>query len=277
MTNPYGQQPGNPGQQPYGQVPPGQYGQPGQPGQPQQPGQYAQPGQYGQPGQPGQQPYGQPSGGFAAQQPYGQPGYPQSPPLGVPQGYPGQPGYGGGPGFRTPPTPGQAHVVVPGSQIQFANTPPLVLATMGSRFLARVVDGLIVGVPLIILFLILQLAVVAGDPDSWWVVIVMWPLSSLLILVYEGTMLATRGATIGKNVAGIRIVTEQSAAQPGAGIGGGQAFTRLAVMVLPGLIPCIGGLVELLVILSPFFDEQARQGWHDKAAKTYAISTKALY
>ncbi|NIH84623.1 RDD family protein [Amycolatopsis granulosa] len=247
MTNPYGQQPG---QQPYGQVP------------------YGQPGQYGQP-------YGQPSGGFPAQQPYGQPGYPQSPGYGVPQGYPGQPGYGG-PGFR-PPMPGQAHIVVPGSQIQFPHTPPLVLATMGSRFLARIVDGLIIGVPLGILFVILQVAVVAGDPDSWWLLFLIMPLASISMLVYEGTMLATRGATVGKDVAGVRLVTEQSAGVPGAGIGGGPAFTRLATMVLPGLIPCLGGLVELLVVLSPFFDEQARQGWHDKAAKTYAISTKALY
>ncbi|UQS23512.1 RDD family protein [Amycolatopsis thermalba] len=242
MTNPYGQ----PGQPPYGQYP-----------------------------QTGQQPYGQPSGGF--QQPYGQPGYPQpgypqSPAYGMPQGHPGQPPYG-----RIPPMPGQAHIVVPGSQIQFPHTPPLVLATMGSRFLARIVDGLIIAVPLMILVLVLQLAVLAGDPGTWWIFLLFLPLTSLSVLVYEGTMLATRGATVGKNVAGIRIVTEQSAGQPGAGIGGGPAFTRLATMVLPGLIPCIGGLVELLVVLSPFFDEQARQGWHDKAAKTYAISTKALY
>ncbi|GHE93167.1 RDD family protein [Amycolatopsis deserti] len=248
MTNPYDQQPG---QQPYGQYP-----------------------------QTGQQPYGQPSGGFQQPYPqpgypqsgYPQPGYPQSPAYGMPQGHPGQPPYG-----RVPPMPGQAHIVVPGSQIQFRHTPPLVLATMGSRFLARVVDGLIIGVPLTILVLILQLAVLAGDPDTWWIFFLFLPLTSLSVLVYEGTMLATRGATVGKNVAGIRVVTEQSAGQPGAGIGGGPAFTRLATMVLPGLIPCIGGLVELLVVLSPFFDEQARQGWHDKAAKTYAISTKAMY
>ncbi|WP_027931578.1 RDD family protein [Amycolatopsis thermoflava] len=250
MTNPYGQPPG---QQPYGQYP-----------------------------QTGPQPYGQPSGGF--QQPYGQPGQPQPgyPAYGPPQGYPGQPQYGqpayGQPQYAgIPPMPGQAHIVVPGSRIQFRHTPPLVLATMGSRFLARVVDGLIIGVPLTILVLILQLAVLAGDPSTWWIFLLFLPLTSLSVLVYEGVMLATRGATVGKNVAGIRIVTEQSAGQPGAGIGGGPAFTRLATMVLPGLIPCIGGLVELLVVLSPFFDEQARQGWHDKAAKTYAISTKALY
>ncbi|GAB3570068.1 hypothetical protein GCM10027445_22950 [Amycolatopsis endophytica] len=234
---------------------------------------------YGQqPGQYPQQPYGQPSGGF--QQPYGQ--YPQTPGYGAPQGYPAQPPYGqpqyGQPQYGPiPPLPGQAHIVVPGSQIQFPHTPPLVLATMGSRFLARVVDGLIIGVPLTILIVILQFAIIAGDPSSWWIFILFLPLTSLSVLVYEGTMLATRGATVGKNVAGIRVVTEQSAGQPGGGIGGGPAFTRLATMVLPGLIPCIGGLVELLVILSPFFDEQARQGWHDKAAKTYAISTKAMY
>lgn len=234
-----------------------------------------------------QQPYGQ----QYPQQPYGQPGpgqgtYPQGQTYGAPQGHPGQPyrqpaygqaPYGAVPYGAMPPMPGMAHVVVPGSQIQFSHTPPLVLATMGSRFLARLVDGLIIGVPVGILFAILQFAVVAGGPDTLWVALLIMPLASVSMLVYEGTMLATRGATVGKNVAGIRLVTQQSAGQPGAGIGGGPAFTRLATMMLPGLIPCLGGVVTLLVNLSPFFDEQARQGWHDKAAKTYAISTKPLY
>jgi uncharacterized RDD family membrane protein YckC len=77
----YGQHPasgGFPAQpQPYGQQPPGQYGQPPQYGQPSNP--------YGQ---PPQNPYGQP-------QPYGQPGYGQQPP----------PGWGAPPGYAKPAFP----------------------------------------------------------------------------------------------------------------------------------------------------------------------------
>lgn len=70
MTQPYGQQPGQPGQ-PGGGYPQGGY--------PQTPGQ------------------GQPAQGYPQSPPYGQPaqGYPQSPAYGTPaQGYPQAPGYG---------------------------------------------------------------------------------------------------------------------------------------------------------------------------------------
>ena len=261
MTNPYSQQP-------FGQQPAG-FGQQAQPGQ--------QPfGQQGQQGQQVQQPFGQPSpsGGFP-QQPFPPSGgFPQQPgqPYGVPGGFPGQPPMGA-PAF---PGQAQARIVVPGAQIQFPNTGPLVLGTMGSRFLARLVDGLIIGFPLGIIMMILQFAVVASDPDMWWVVLLMAPLYSITMLLYEGMMISSRGATVGKSVAGLRVVTANSAGQHGAGTGSGPAFTRLAVMILPALVPFLGGFISLLMMLSPFFDEQARQGWHDKAAKTYVISTKAM-
>ncbi|WP_233345922.1 RDD family protein [Saccharomonospora iraqiensis] len=162
---------------------------------------------------------------------------------------------------------------MPGSQIQFAHSGPLVLGTMGSRFLARLVDGLIIGLPLGTLFLIVQFALLG--PEEWWVTLIFYPIMAAAMLVYEGVMLSSRGATVGKSVAGLKLVTEQSVTTAG-GPGSGPAFTRMATMFLPGLIPCIGGLVSILMILSPFFDEQARQGWHDKAAKTYVISTKPM-
>lgn len=70
MTEPYGQQPGQPG----GGYPQGGY--------PQTPGQ-GQPAQ----GYPQSPPYGQPAQGYPQSPPYGQPaqGYPQSPPTGYPQ------------------------------------------------------------------------------------------------------------------------------------------------------------------------------------------------
>ncbi|WP_298179376.1 RDD family protein [Saccharomonospora sp.] len=290
MTNPYNQQQpfgqqGQPGQQPFGQQPAG-FGQQAQPGQ--QPfGQQGQQQPLGQQGQLGQQPFGQQQGGYQQPSPAGgfpgaqgqQPfspsgGFPQQPgqPYGAPGGFPGQqPPPGGGPAF-----PGQARIIVPGAQIQFPHSGPLVLGTMGSRFLARLVDGLIIGVPVGIIMMILQFAVIASSPNMWWISFLMVPIASIAMLLYEGMMISARGATVGKSVAGLRVVTEYSAGQPGAGTGSSPAFTRFAVMILPALVPCIGSLISLLTMLSPFFDEQARQGWHDKAAKTYVISTKAM-
>jgi hypothetical protein len=88
MTDPYGQQPGQPG----GGYPQGGYPQtPGQ-GQPAQG--YPQSPPYGQPAQglPQSPPYGQPAQGYPQNPAYGQsvPGYTQSPPSGFPQA----PGYG---------------------------------------------------------------------------------------------------------------------------------------------------------------------------------------
>lgn len=91
MTQPYGQQPEQPG----GGYPQGGY--------PQTPGQ-GQPAQ----GYPQSPPYGQPAQGYPQSPPYGQPaqGYPQSPPSGYPQaqGYgampPAPPEYSAGPSSR---------------------------------------------------------------------------------------------------------------------------------------------------------------------------------
>ncbi|MBB3665412.1 putative RDD family membrane protein YckC [Prauserella sediminis] len=271
---PYGQQPGQ-GQQPYGQQPGQPYGQgaPGQYGQPQSGG-FQQPnpqsGGFQQPGAPGQQPYGQPAPGqqpFGQQQPYGQQ------PYGQPGGFPGQQPGGFGSGQMVA---GQARIIVPGAQIQFPNTGPLVLGTMGSRFLARLVDGLIVVLPFAILMMVVQFAVIATDPDLYWILFLLAPLPFIGLVLYEGLMLGSRGATVGKSVAGLRVMTELSSMQQQPGIGSGPAFTRVATQMAPGIIPCIGGLVSLLMNLSPFFDEQARQGWHDKAAKTYVVSTKPV-
>lgn len=273
MTYPYNQPPygqgqpgqGPPGQQPFGQPQPGQpYGQPQQGQQPgQQPPAFGQPSPSGGfPAAPGQQPFPQ-SGGFPPQQPGQAPGQPGGP------GFPGGPQPGMGPRMQ-----GQAQVLVPGSQIRFPHTGPLVLGTMGSRFLARLVDGLIIGLPLGTLFLVIQFAL-AGT-GAWWVGLIAYPIIAVSMFVYEGVMLSSRGATVGKSVAGLKLVTEQSVTMPEGGTGSGPAFTRMATMFLPGLIPCVGFLASFLMILSPFFDEQARQGWHDKAAKTYVISTKPM-
>src|SRR5690606_10875543 len=167
------------------------------------------------------------SGGFP-QQPFPPSGgFPQQPgqPYGVPGGFPGQPPMG------APAFPGQARIIVPGAQIQFPNTGPLVLGTMGSRFLARVVDGLIIGLPFGILMMILQFAVVASDPDMWWISLIVAPLSSIAMILYEGLMISTRGATVGKSVAGLRVVTELSATHGTAAVGSGTSFTRIAVMI----------------------------------------------
>jgi uncharacterized RDD family membrane protein YckC len=259
MTNPYGQQPH--GQQPGGFGQQGGFPNPQQPQQPygqpsagfgqQQPGQWQ--------GQP-QQPYGQPSGGFP-QQPYGQPG-----------GFPQQPFGGGYPGGG-----------VPGQSVQLPGLGMVPLASMGKRFLARVIDGLIIGIPAGIIITVITLAMAPSaeeinsgsfdEGDSLGLIATVFISAGVLIVasvLYEVAMIATSGATVGKKVAGVKVVRMADGQLPGWG----SAFGRWAIPYLCNLIPCVGGLIALLCWLSPFFDSVYRQGWHDKAAKTVVIATK---
>ncbi|MFC8514130.1 RDD family protein [Streptomyces sp. NPDC057257] len=228
---------------PYGQQP--QNPQQGY-GYPQQPG--------GQPGQPG---YGYPQApqGVPPQQGYGypqQPGYPQ-------QGY----GYPQGGGYPGGPVPN--------------------LASMGRRFGARVIDGVIFGV----VYFVLVFAGAAGaansfqdcDPaatdydtcmnnagsDFMGKFLVVIGILSLFGLLYEWLMTGLLGATLGKMAVGIRVVKADTGQKPGLG----SAFIRWIIPMVGGLLCGIG---QLLVYLSPFWDKSGRQqGWHDKAASTMVI------
>jgi uncharacterized RDD family membrane protein YckC len=249
---PYGQQPQ---QQPYGQPAYGQ--QPGGYGQPPQSPPYGQPAQapsYGQ-----QAPYGQQQN-YGQQAPYGQPPYGQAPQ---------QPGYG---------APASEFVNIPG-------VGTFKLADMGQRFLARLIDGVIIGVPLSVLSLVILAAMAPSAQDiafgratatSFIVILLIWAGFLLVLSVaYEVGMLSTRGATIGKNLMGLRVASAQTANTPGAGLGLNVAGLRWAVLYGPGIVPFVGGLWVLVCMLSPFFDNTgARQGFHDKAAKTWVLSTK---
>jgi uncharacterized RDD family membrane protein YckC len=196
----------------------GGYGQPQQ-GYGQQGGYGQQQGGYGQPQQGyGQQGYGQQGYG---QQGYGQQGYGQ-------QGY-GQGGYGGGPQ----------------------------LAGMGARLGAKIVDVLIVAVPLAIVYI-----VILGNPNTFiWGVIV-----AIALTVYEFVMFNSRGTTLGKQMLGLAVVDEN-----GGALTSEQAGKRAAVYWLPGIVPILGSIWGLVVALSPLFDSQRKQGFHDKAGKTLVV------
>lgn len=200
-------------------------------------GQYGQQPQYGQQ----QQPYGAPP----PAQPYGAP--PPAPPYGAAPGY-GDP-YGGYPGG--------------------AGTP----ASMGKRLGARLLDIVIIGIPMTVLYVVLIvpafMAAANGDAPGAYPTggMIMFYLILLIASIgYEAGMIATRGATLGKQLLGIKVVDEATGNIPGWG-----------PAILRWLIPTLGGFVcgigTWVVYLSPFFDATRRnQGWHDKVAKTLVIN-----
>ncbi|MEV6774609.1 RDD family protein [Nocardia sp. NPDC051030] len=227
---PYGSQPQQP-QQPYAQSDPyGQqpqqdpYGQ--QPQQPQQP--YGQSDPYGQqqPPQFGQQPdpYGQQPPQFG-QQPYGQQPYGQQ-----------QPFPGGNPGYGAPQFGGGAQ---PGD--------------LWLRFAARLIDGLIIGIPGGIIY-----AVLPGKLGIVWEILL-----PIIMFGYFILLETSQGATLGKKILGLRVLG------PGGAPLDPATSAKRNLFVVVGLIPCLGTLISIglqIYIAVTIEQDPNKQGWHDKFA-----------
>ncbi|HWO63471.1 MAG TPA: RDD family protein [Umezawaea sp.] len=243
-----GQQPPS---NPYGQPP--QTGSGGFPAQPpaygQQPGQYGQPpsNPYGQPAQPyGQQPYGQPPQsnpyGQQPQQPYGQPqqqpwgaqppayGQPQQAWGGAQAGYPGQGGYG---------------------------APAGNYAEWGSRAIAGLIDYV---APILVFYVLVFVVATSGDPGVALAVSGIGYLGIIGYQVYNSMFLqGTTGQSLGKRVAKIKLISEQT----GQPVGFGNAFVRQLCHFIDGL-PCGVGY------LAPLW-EVKKQTWADKIMNTVVV------
>jgi uncharacterized RDD family membrane protein YckC len=259
---------------PPGQGPPDDSGNPNNPySQPQQP--YGYPQQPGQPPQGGQPGYGYPQQPPPGQNPYAQP--PGAPPAGYGYGYSQQPG-------GVPP--------VASGYLDLPHVGSVQLATMGQRFLARLIDCLIVGV-------VMGIVLAAGlggtlgmasssvdqcdaaDPGysdcvqaaqsksmgALGVFMVVVLSLAVLMLLYEWLMIAFKGATFGKMALSLRVLKAADGRLPGLGAG----FVRYIIPIVGSFI-CYIGL--LLVWLSPFFDKSGKlQGWHDRAAGTVVVKS----
>ncbi|MER5806884.1 RDD family protein [Streptomyces sp. NPDC002033] len=238
--------------------------------------------------------FGDPNNPYGQQQPpapQGQPGYgyPQQAPQGVPPqagyGYPqqGQPPYGAVP----PQAPGTLQAN--NGFINVAGLGTVQVATMGRRFGARLIDGAVIFV-LYLIFSGIGLAGAVGLQKSIDDCKTMDPLSSayqscvndaaggfvaaflgfILIffvatLLYEWLMIAFVGATVGKLALGLKVVKENTGQNPG--LGGG--FIR---WIIPMVGAFLCGIGQILVYLSPFFDNSGKlQGWHDRAAGTIVV------
>ena len=87
-------------------------------------------------------------------------------------------------------------------------------------------------------------------------------------IVYEVSMIALRGQTLGKMATRIRVVRADNGQIPGWG----KSIGRWIIPAVLGFIPFVGWLLSLLVYVSLLWDK-VRQGWHDKAAGTLVIKT----
>jgi len=214
------------------------------------------------PEQPGQAPdYGQappPPPAYGQTPPaYGQtpPAYDQTPDPNQQHGYQ-QPGAYPPPPGGFPPPPGSydaGYAPAPG----YAQP-----ATLGTRFGARLIDGLIVGIPLWIIFNLL----IGAAIDNGGTGVVIWLLDlivqPLIITTYYAYMESNSGQTFGHKWLGMKTV------QYGTGqlLTFNDSFKRNIVLYIP-----IIGFIMFIVGAVTINSDPEKRGFHDKLADSQVL------
>ncbi len=231
------------------------------------------------------------------------PGYPSPP--GYPGGYPG-PGYPG-PGYPggIPPYPGtpggHPYADRPLGQYAFPGAPGpapgLVYAGFWWRVLGYLLDGLIVGVPSGILFVILLWPTLSSYFNTISTYVntqcvngtctgslpsIAWPASAAAVyavvaavigLFYYGVLVSAWGSTVGQRAIGARVVRIED---PAHYLPLERSLPRSIVFwgsSLLAFVPGVGSLVGLLVLLALLWVawDKRKQGLHDKLGRALVV------
>ena len=135
-----------------------------------------------------------------------------------------------------------------------------------ARLGARVLDIIILIAAYVVIGLVfVGGAVVSGDTSG----VSLLGATVLILMIglgYEVIQIAVWGQTLGKRVAGVRVVNAAHGGLPGWG----KAIGRWAVPSIISLIPIIGVILSILCYASLTWD-RVYQGWHDKAAGTLVV------
>jgi uncharacterized RDD family membrane protein YckC len=144
-------------------------------------------------------------------------------------------------------------------------------ATWATRAIGYIIDSLLVGAVMLILYAVLggMLTAVAGlggrgaAGGMCCFMLLLFPLATLLVGLYNRVYLVSqRGYSIGQGIVHVKVVDAN-----GALLSQGTAFIRLLVHAGMGFVP----LLPLLDLLWPLWDER-RQTLHDKAVNCYVIN-----
>ena len=141
----------------------------------------------------------------------------------------------------------------------------------GKRLLARIIDALVVGIPLsLILWLI---------PGVRLGTFLASAISVLAGVAYFLVLETSQGATFGKQWLGMS-VTDEAGSSP---ISMDQSFRRnwwmlLGVVQGVAVLGALAGLAELIIVIviaATISSDARNQGWHDKMARTLVPERKA--
>jgi uncharacterized RDD family membrane protein YckC len=144
------------------------------------------------------------------------------------------------------------------------NTGQLNYAGFGTRFAAKFLDGLILGVPFMVIFfvvLIPQIRTSGGQPSEQLQFLPMLMQGGFILvqLAYNIFFLGRFGATLGKMACKIKVVTAT-----GEPIGYSRATGRCFAEILSGMVCYIGYLLVL-------FDKEERRALHDRICNTRVV------
>lgn len=189
-------------------------------------------------------------------------------------------GWSSQPPAQPPPAAGGQAYLNPQAMTGWANLGAggtVELASPGARLGARILDIVIMVVAaLVIFFVVLAQAIGLSSDDSTVTdeeaaaLFGGLALATLAFVVagalYEVTMIALKGQTLGKMATSIKVIRADNGLVPGWG----KSIGRWIIPAVLGFIPFVGWLLSLLVYISLTWD-RTRQGWHDKAAATLVI------
>ncbi|MFE2018641.1 RDD family protein [Streptomyces sp. NPDC059499] len=193
-----------------------------------------------------------------------------------------EPPSGGSPYGSGPPPPPPHDRDPFGGSGQHGGTDPLAgmppLAEPGKRILARLIDFLIISIPLYLISLPFGGAVDVtsdGDDDfgdalgnTYSGHQLLWSLIGLVVYVAYDTYLTHKdGRTLGKRLLKMRVAMLNDGSVPDTG----SALMRAVVLWVPALLccPCLWWLINIVLM---FTDKPYRQALQDKASKTVVVA-----
>ncbi|GLK06620.1 hypothetical protein GCM10017600_00250 [Streptosporangium carneum] len=167
---------------------------------------------------------------------------------------------------------------------------PAPLAEWWQRLVARLIDGIILSIPTVIITIVLGAILItqssydltsgAGSAGggAFLAALLVGIVAGLIYIAYEFLMLKQNGQTVGKMVMGIKVVTVGGTLQ--GGLSSDVALKRAGVLwgplVLRG-IPVLGWIANIFSLVNSLWllwDKPLQQCLHDKVATTVVVKTK---